>query len=245
MLAIAFVGALTLVAVANALWFQVLTLKTTAATGDLRGKWQRVSCVDNEPPNPFPGPGDPFPIQNKDVGHSTRTIGDEVSQIIVTNGYPGYAIDCEVEVRSTGTVPIHVERVLMTIDDPSTPQNPDFAKECLTTDGFCQTMLGGPDLYDLDPLTPPDPVYAEIDGVLLGCQLHTNDRATGSFIFGVRQPAKEKTTYVINLYVQFNQWNESAWTGCNTPKKTPIVPVLPLENGTPYDPALRGLHQQP
>jgi hypothetical protein len=138
-------------------------------------------------------------------------------------------------------VPVHVERWLITVDDPSTAQNPDYTMECLSN--ICESFPGGPDLYGP---TPPDPIFARLNDPNIGCQLHPGDRSDSSFIFGLRQPAKENTTYVLKRYGQFNQWNESAWLGCNAPKATPVVPVLPLDvNGTPYDPALAGQSQQP
>ena len=239
LLGLALLGAVTLIAVANAMWFQVLTLDASVSTGELRVRWSGTNCNDNEPPNPFDVEG--FPIQTKNVGTLSSIRTDELITVTVGNAYPGYAIDCELEWRNVGTVPVHIERWLITIDDPATPADPDYIIECLV--GVCESFPGGPDLYGL---TPPDPIYARLNDPNLGCQLHTGQGSDSSFIFGLRQTAKENTTYVLKLYVQFNQWNESGWDGCDDPKATPVVPVLPLDaSGTPYDPALAGQSQQP
>lgn len=247
LLALGLVGAVALLAVANALWFQVLTINANVSTSELKVGWLGFSCSDNEPGG-FTRLG--WPDQTKDVGKfvppaidpATGFFPDEAT-LIVTNAYPGYAIDCEVELVNLGKVPVHIERWLITIDDPTTPQDPDIVKECVA--GTCKTFLNGPDLYDLSPLTPPDPVYAELVHAV-GCQLHEGEGKSGSFLFGVRQPAQEHTTYVIKLKVQVNQWNESGWIGCDAPKNNPVTPVLPLDpSGTPYDPALLGMANQP
>jgi len=249
LLALGLVGAVALLAVANALWFQVLTINVNASTSELKVGWQGFVCSDNEPGGTFVSAG--WPRQTKDVGNFTPPQLDptgsffpDPAEITVTNAYPGYAIDCEVEFANLGPVPVHLERILILIDDPATPQNPDFVTECLSNS--CKTFANGPDLYDTSPLTPGDPFYAELVGVPVGCQFHQGDSDGGSFKFGVRQSAREQTTYTIQLKLEFNQWNESGWTGCGTPKNNPVTPVLPLDpSGTPYDPALLGIDHQP
>jgi len=239
LMGVALVAAVTLLAIANALWFQTLTLDASLDTGELRVRWSGLSCSDNEPPNPFDVEG--FPQQTKNVGSFTAGRTDEVITVTVSNGYPGYAVDCELEWRNVGEVPVHLERWVLTVDDPDTAENPDYFIECLDTN-ICETFPGGPLIYDL---VPPDPLYARLNDPNLGCQLHTGQGDDSSFIFGVRQPAKENTTYTLKLYAQFNQWNESGWTGCDVPKATPPVPVLPLDpSGTPYDPVETGQSQQ-
>jgi hypothetical protein len=55
-----------------------------------------------------------------------------------------------------------------------------------------------------------------------GCQVHQNQNIQSSLFVGINQPAKENTKYVIELHYQVNQWNESAWNGCNQPKPPPV-----------------------
>ena len=249
LLALGVLGAVTVMALANALWFQVLTINANVTTSELKVGWQGFVCGDNEPGGSFVSAG--WPRQNKDVANFTPpqldpggTFFPDPAQIIVTNAYPGYALDCEVEFVNLGRVPVHLERIVITVDDPSTPLSPDFVTIC--TGNTCKTFANGPDLYDVSPLTPDDPFYAELVGIPVGCQFHQDDTDGGSFKFGVRQPAKEHTTYVIKLKLQFNQWNESGFDGCGLPKHVPPTPVLPLNpSGTPYDPALLDISQQP
>jgi hypothetical protein len=241
-------AAVALMALANALWFQVLTINADVKTAELKVGWQGFVCGDNQPGGSFTSVG--WPRQTKTVAgfvppqlDPTGTFFSDPAEITVTNAYPGYAVDCEVEFANLAQVPVHLERVVITVDDPTTPINPDYITECL--DGTCKTFDNGPDLYDLNPATPPDPIYAELVGIPVGCQFHEGDSDGGSFKFGVRQTAKEHTTYVIKLKLQFNQWNESGFTGCNTPKNVPPTPVLPLDNGAPCDPILLDIPQQP
>ena len=248
LLAMGALGVVTLLAMANALWFQVLTINADVTTSELKVGWQGFVCGDNEPGGSFTSPQ--WPHQTKDVASfippqldPTGQFYPDPVQVVVTTAYPGYAFDCEVEFVNLAPVPVHLERVVITIDDLSTPLSPDFLLECLSNS--CKTFAGGPDLYDLSALTPPDPIYAELIGIPAGCQFHLGDSDGGSFKFGVRQPAREQTTYVIQLKLQFNQWNESGWGDFCQPKNVPPTPVLPLDNGIPCDPILLGFSQQP
>ena len=248
LLALGALGLVALIAVANALWFQVLTINAKVTTSELKVGWQGFVCSDTEPSGTFTSAGGPR--QTTEVASFTPpqldptfTFFPDPVTITVVNAYPGYAVDCEVEFVNLAPVPVHLERVVITVDDPTTLINPDYTTECL--DGTCKTFANGPDLYDLNPLTPPDPTYEELVGIPVGCQFEQEGTEGGSFKFGVRQSAKEQTTYIIKLSLQFNQWNESGFTGCNTPKHVPPTPVLPLDNGTPCDPILQGIAQQP
>ena len=239
LLALGSLVAVTIVAAASALWFQVLTIDASVTTSDLEVQFRGLSCQDNEPDNPFEIVG--WPVQNKDVGDFDSSLVE--AQLTITNAYPGYAVDCEVEFENIGNVPIHVERWVITVDDPNTLEEPDWVYECVTS--ICRAFPNGPDLYDVNPTTPDDHFYAELTDSL-GCQFETGGGEGGSFIIGVRQPAAEGTTYIVQLHGQFNQWNESGWDGCGDPKSNPVTPVLPLdENGTPYDPVLEGISEQP
>jgi hypothetical protein len=239
----ALVLGLALVAVANALWFQTLTLHANVSTAELRVKWTGASCTENE----LNGTGDPFTIDgwpnpSKQVASFTKIVTADSITLTVVNGYPGYGIDCEIHPQDVGNVPVHLERWVITVDDPGTPANPDWIFECTTTS--CQTRPTGPELY----LPDGDPIYVQLKAGLdntLGCQLHPGNELTESFLLGIRQPAKEHTTYIVKLSAQFNQWNESGWNGCGSPKTTPVVPVLPRNAlGTPYDPVLLGIPHQ-
>lgn len=244
LLAVGLFAALTVVGVGYALWFQVLTINAEVTTSNLDVQWTGLNCSDNEPDDPFDVGG--FPQQTKDVGDFDDNRTPYLITVVVTNAYPGYAIDCELEWDNVGQVPVHLERWVLTVDDPDTVENPDWFYECLSN-VVCESFPGGPDLYEL---TPDDAIYARLNDPDMGCQYETGQGGDSSFIFGVRQPAKENTSYVLKLYGQFNQWNESAWKGfitlpdgtiipeiCNLPFSTPVVPVLPLDaSGTPYDP---------
>jgi hypothetical protein len=248
LLAVGLLGVATLMAVANALWFQVLTINADVTTSELKVGWTGFGCNnDNEPGGGFLSAG--WQQQTKDVASFTSPTSLDDPEIIIVDAYPGYAFDCEVEFSNLADVPVHLERAVFLVDDLSTPQSPDFFFECVANP--CKSFPNGPDLYDLNPLTPDDPFYIELVGLRLGCQYENGGGDGGSFKFGVRQPAKEQTTYVISLKLQFNQWNESGWNGvvdaCGTPKNVPPTPVLPLDptTGLPCDPVLEGIPQQP
>jgi len=174
---------LTIVGVGYGLWSKTLTVAGTVHTGNVDGKWLFWGCFDLEPQLPDP----------KDVGTTTAQVDPADPAVLlftVTNGYPSYTGDCEVEYTSVGSVPVKVERIeflpgpeLTGCTVHQSPSNGSFTAVCdqLTVwwaDGLCT---------QLDP------------GDFVGSSLRVH----------VEQNAQQGSTYNFQVKVQLVQWNES------------------------------------
>ncbi|OAI40848.1 hypothetical protein AYO38_05035 [bacterium SCGC AG-212-C10] len=220
------VAAVALIGVAQTLWFEDMKLNAEVATGNLDAK---IVCGTNAIDNDGidvnnDGIGDlaiadiegyPNPIPLKDVGTSSGTQatppagGNPHAYVItVTNAYPGYAVDCELELRNQGTVPWHVESTALVVKKDGVPIV-TYSLDCDGTNctwGDISPTLAGSGHSD---------VYFELVEDPSGCQVHT--KWATSLILGINQNASEDAIYTFELAFQVNQWNESAWISCNNP----------------------------
>ena len=214
--ALALVLALGAVGGSYALWFQVLTFNGTVNTAELKTEWFTEACNENEAPTAFNNPF--FPVLPKQVGsvvQSGASPGSDTISLTLTNAYPGYAVDCKLEYRVLGTIPVHVERERFELDlDGDGTYETSY--DC-TTDGIGQQPTCRDTTEEDWHVNSGPPLYVEwING--LGCQLHPGDRDNGDLLIGVRQTAKENTTYHVRLTIEFNQYNESGYQDCNMPR---------------------------
>jgi len=220
--------ATALTGAAYSLWYEDVAVNAQVATGNLDVTFSRFQCLENEDID-FAGQNfdDGYLYGAKEVGSFTASPNpaDNLT-LTITNAYPGYAVDCKIDVQNIGNVPIHIEREYFDFDLDNDGQFDDLHIECVANDGFQQ-----PDCYNVNFVTDPwtstansAPIYVRwVNG--LGCQLHTGVRNAGDLFIGVRQPAAENTTYRVRMTIQANQWNESGYSGCYTPKQTPVAPV--------------------
>lgn len=228
-LAIVAVMATAVLGAAYTLWYEKLTLNSEITTGTLDVSWSVFNCLENEDAGEITGSNfdDGFVWVAKEVGSFVRSplpLPQDELILTISGAYPGYAVDCKLDYKNLGTVPVHVEREFLDFDLDNDGEFDDLHIEC-TAVGIQQ------DCRNLDPLanpwestTNPSPVYTRwVNG--LGCQLHQNDRGSGDLFIGIRQPAAENATYRVRFTVQFNQWNESGWNNCAAPKTNPAQPV--------------------
>lgn len=235
-LAIIAVVATALLGSAYTLWYEDLVLETRIETGTLSGAIYCGAISDNEaetwssPPVDFPPHGEyprANPLKTVAAGPSSSAGPDYPNQwvINISNAYPGYAMDCEVHTRNTGTVPWHVESIIFKVE------------KCETASGPCVEIVPGPQEWQTDcpddqtgadctwgnlGISPPNfpdgldtwsPLYAGIENAL-GCQVHQNGDLESSLFIGVNQSAEESSFYRVTLTFTLNQWNESAYSGC-------------------------------
>ena len=243
--AMAVVLGTALIGSAYTLWFEDLELHADVTTGELDG-W--IICgtgvVDNDG---FDINGDwlsdpGFPLANifgyphadplKDVGQVTKAEndGDHTYLIEIVNAYPGYAVDCELELRNQngGTIPWHVETLEIMVR--KTLPNGDVIE--LVGPVVCDPFPGDC-VWGTEPFEPPptafDPNSSQISVVVpnfQGCQVHPGDEVDGSLIIGVNQAAMEGSKYEIWIKFQINQWNESGWSGCGQQTGPPVLPPV-------------------
>jgi|GEM_PF-6254894 len=242
--ALALVIATALAGSAYTLWYEDVQITAQVSTTELDGRIRCGSVTDNENPNwpATPPPSDDFPPHThypqadplKDVAVGPTSSGSapfHTWSITVTNTYPGWALDCEVEVRNNAPLPWHVENIDIKVEEcvlpagPCTVLTPPPASQTttcpVTSNSDCtwgDLGINPPPLYP-GGLANWSPIYVEVEN-WEGCQVHQNQDLEASLFIGVNQPAKENTKYVITLTYTVNQWNESAWEGCNNAKNS-------------------------
>ena len=170
-LCLALVIALGTMGVGYALWYEDLFVEGTVNTGDFDLQWTYYGCFD---------------VEDKDVGNITCVPGPDPYTLIitVTNGYPCYEGDCEIELTSFGTVPAHFESIEII------PDNFTLATSYGANDGELYIIL--------------------VDGVGQ-IQLHQGDMTALSFRVHVEQCAAQGATYTFTVKLVFNQYNESSY----------------------------------
>jgi hypothetical protein len=185
--------ALGTMGVSYGLWSKTLTIEGDVHTGRVDARWLFGGCFEFNSWPDFPNDqGDYGEAEGKDVGSWSLRPDPDDDQILlfrIDNGYPSYAVDCEVHFQNDGTIPVIVR---------------GFRIEALSqnlTD--CHVTPGNPIKLECDELT----VYY-YDG--LGTQLHPGDQKAGSLVVHIEQPAEQLATYEFEVQVCMAQWNEGA-----------------------------------
>jgi hypothetical protein len=181
LLCLALVLALGTLGVGYAMWYEDLYIYGTVNTGEVYGYWSACYCFDNgNDPNPDGS------NKGKDVGSTVCQIDPtdpRILHITVTNGYPCYWNDCEVEFTIGGTVPIIIEDIIIT------PDNFTLASAYGADDGELWVDV--------------------VDGISL--QLHPGDSTAQSFKIHVEQCAAQGATYTFTVTNRLVQYNESIY----------------------------------
>jgi hypothetical protein len=168
-LCLALVLALGSLGVGYAMWYEDLYIEGTVDTGEVYAYWDLCGCFD---------------IEDKDVGTTSCQIDASDPRILyvtVTNGYPCYFGDCEVEFCIGGTVPVFFESIEII------PDNFTLASANGANDGELWVDL--------------------VDGV--GMQMHPGDCTALSFKVHVEQCAAQGATYTFSIICKVVQYNES------------------------------------
>lgn len=228
-LAIVAVLATALFGSAYSLWFEELSATTNITTSSLDAQITCTDARDNELASwPVVGPFfQAYPKANplKDVASASvlpQTPPFHSVELQISNAYPGYAWDCEVEVSNTAAVPWHLEDLKVTVLEcdvdgencaPVQPASGAWTTQCPVFSGICFWGNRG-----INPPTYPNglenwsPLYVDVNN-WKGCQIHEPYWLSGSLHIGVNQSAKQSTKYKLLIEYQVNQWNESGYTG--------------------------------
>jgi hypothetical protein len=187
-LSVVLIGALASLGVGYGLWAKVLTIEGVVNTGDVDASWTRVTCSEF---HPWPDGGFPGEVEGKDVGVTTAVIDpldDQILHISIENGYPSYAVDCQVHFQVGGTIPVIVRGTTLAAGPGLT--------NCTLTGENTKTLA-------CDQLTV---VFTDN----LGTQIHPGDGAASSLTVHVEQPADQNAVYTFDVLVCLAQWNEKA-----------------------------------
>jgi hypothetical protein len=183
-------AALATIGVAYGLWSETLTIEGIVYTGEVDARWEMLGTGCFEFYN-WPEGGEYGEYEEKDVGIWDIKIDPDNDKVLIfeiDNGYPSYAVDCEVHFIVEGSIPVYVRGTRIVPGQNLT--------NCTVT-GVNEKKL------TCDQLT-----VIFIDN--LGTQLHPGDGAASSLIVHVEQPAEENTTYGFEVGVCVAQWNEYA-----------------------------------
>jgi len=187
---LALLAAMAVLAVAYGLWSKTLTVGGTVHTGDLDLNWTFTGCSEHWG---WPGPFHEGEYLGKDVGSVSAEIDQDDPEIVhftVSNGYPSYVADCQLEYTNVGTIPVNI---IATTIIPG----PNLTNCHLTGGQTSQTKT-----LSCDQLT-----VVFVDGI--GMQLDPGDTTADSLRIHVEQLAKEQTDYTFTVLSCAAQWNES------------------------------------
>lgn len=181
--------ALASIGIVYGLWSKVLVIEGTVQTGRVHARWDAAICSEFfHWPWPPEGNGE---VDGKDVGSTTVTVDpNDNNRLLVTidNGYPSYAVDCEVEYVNDGTIPV-VIRGTTIIPGPG-------LTNCTLTGNQTKTLV-------CDQLT-----VVFVDGI--GAQVDPGDGVGSSLRVHVEQRAAQGAEYTFEVKICVAQWNEPA-----------------------------------
>jgi hypothetical protein len=208
-LALVLVLALGTVGVAYAMWSEELTIDATVETGDVAISY---TVAGNDPPDTL-DPTKPAADPPKDVAEC-EVFDDLVGGVGVKllNTYPGYSPTLDIDVTSTGSVPVHLY-VYLHFKGPTW-----VSADCGTTWTqylLCDVLRMEPCKdYHLDfddgPPAGPDDTDLDVHLIDIDCtQLHSGETAEGSLEMLVKQDADENASYAFNVIIVAQQWNEA------------------------------------
>ena len=184
---------LALMGVGYGLWSKTLLIRGTVNTGTVDAKWISASCTEFHTwPNMPQSTEDQGEFEGKDVGSTDFQIDlvdDQIVHVTVHNGYPSYAVDCQMHFEYEGSIPVIVRGTNIL------PISTNLTNCGLTNDH--------PMTLSCDQLTV---MYA--DGI--GAQLHQGYTEAGSLTIHVEQPADQLSTYEFDVLHCMAQWNEEA-----------------------------------
>jgi hypothetical protein len=174
------------------LWSKTLTIVGKVETGEVDARWKGASCTEFHTWPSLPSsPADQGELLGKDVGAWNVEVDPDDDQILhftILNGYPSYAVDCQVHFEVQGSIPVIVRGTAVWPGQGLT--------NCTLTGSNSKTLA-------CDELTV---VFTDN----LGSQLHPEDEAASSLTVHVEQPADENSLYTFDVGVCMAQWNEGA-----------------------------------
>jgi hypothetical protein len=174
------------------LWSKTLTIEGSVHTGEVDARWTGASCTEFHTWPDLPSsPADQGELLGKDVGDWDISVDPQDDQILhftIWNGYPSYAVDCQVHFEVEGTIPVIVRGTAIW-------PGPELTN-CTLSGSNNKTLV-------CDQLTV---IFTDN----LGSQLHPGDEAASSLTVHVEQPAQENDLYTFDVGVCMAQWNEGA-----------------------------------
>ena len=217
-LCLALVMALGALGVGYAAWTDTVFITGTVSTGEACVEFVPRLASSDPCTNPA-NPGDPnwvsldetagpcfsggltYPIEPKDVACTTVTkTADDTVEVVITNGYPCYAVEVTLHAENCGTVPMIAKAVVLTYTDATGTE-----QSITLTDGGC---------YYIDGVTQYE--YPDDWGHVLqlmwvnntGTQREPGGIWEDSLLIHVLQPANQNDSYSFTITREYIQWDE-------------------------------------
>ncbi len=170
---------LSLVGASYALWSKTITLGGTVNTGTVDKIITQAFCSDT---GIDPG-------YTKDVGSCTAEIGigGDSATFIIDNAYPSYNIDVTIKEKNSGTIPVKINDILMTLSGPGG-----------TTSVTCTSV-------PCSIVTSEMEVYYDDN---FGVQIDPGVTVANSVNMHVVQGAVQGSSYALTVKERAVQWNE-------------------------------------
>ena len=198
---------IVVIGVVYGLWSKTLFIDGTVNTGDLNAEWIVASSNDSgvqiDPCTPGFNPLDCDSFPHKHVGTMECEIDSGDPQILhftVTNAYPSYEADCQVEFTNTGSIPWKVEGIAVI-------PGPELTTPCVqigpTTAGSVEQQCDELTIRLVDNLCtqvdPGDPL-----GLASSLRIHVEQPALEN-----DDPGYPPGGYTFGVELFLVQWNES------------------------------------
>ncbi|RLI81355.1 MAG: hypothetical protein DRP01_10980 [Archaeoglobales archaeon] len=138
----------------------------------------------------------------KDVGSCTVELSEDRKTLIVTldNAYPSYMPSIAYQIVNTGTIPVRIEKIILT------RVGGNYPKKELTP---CTRYY-----VDYETGTVAETLFAEADfsihvtGIYIGQQIDPKDYAIGDLCIHVLGNAKQNAKYTFTITIVVTQWNK-------------------------------------
>jgi len=119
---------LAVMAASYAQWTETLNVSGSVATGELDAGFSAYSCSDNEVGTYNVG------VVSCELKDEDNDGDNESAEITISNAYPGYEANCNLTIKNTGSIPLHVKAV--NVGNP----NPEALSVSIVNDPSCTTL---------------------------------------------------------------------------------------------------------
>jgi hypothetical protein len=194
LLILALVIALGTLGVGYAKWSDTVAINGSVRSGNLCMQWFRGNNLDPLTPPTLDPKYDPDSFMqqywDKNVAYTTVSLSSDkkIVDVTVTDAYPGYFNDLEMEYINCGSIPFKVQNFSI-IPDPDYPFTIDPTPDWTNND-------------------PDGEIWIDWSTTGIGYQVHPGQRGTSSFNFIITQAATQGATYKFTIAIEGVQWNE-------------------------------------
>jgi len=193
---------LSMLGVAYSAWRESVTITASVSTGEVDVAFTGAftnddGVVDDSTKDPDDDGTDPG--KDKDVASSSASCDGKTGSVTISNAYPCYETTAWFELTNTGTIPVKVEKVEISLDGTT------WTEISPCTIYYIDIETGNID----DTLDPGDDLSIHVTpSDLLGTQIDDGDSLQLDLTIHVEQDASENGSYTVYIRITVVQWNE-------------------------------------